>query len=94
MAHGKDLTFQMSRLSGSEQTISSFFGKYMESSFRENTASSSQVFLQCSLNPIFVNMFGLLHYDYPESVKDLLCLIKGTLHLQYATFCLEAERMV
>lgn len=91
MAYGKDLTSQMSLLSGREQTIYVtfflFLGKNMKSSFRENPASTSQGSLQYSLKADHLETcLGCYVVTVWNLGQTLLCLVEGTI---CNFFCLE-----
>lgn len=95
MAYGKDLTLQMSLLSGTDHLcyFPLLFGKCTKSSFWKNAASLGQVSLQCSFKShiwkhvwVVTLLFGIC--------ESLLHFSEGELHLQYATFCFETERLL
>lgn len=100
MAYGKDLTLQMSLLLDFERTIYVtfllFFGKYLQSSFRENTASVSQVSRQNSLKSIIWKHVWIVTSSL-SGICERLCYVLLKEHhiynLQCATFCLETERV-
>lgn len=90
MAYGKDLTLQMSLLSGFEKTI--YVTLLLFWKVHEILLQEKYCLFRSSQSAVFFRVHHL------ETCLDCyivtICLTERTLHWQYATYCLETESVI